>query len=125
MAGTSSTTSAVQNCRLLPMTTACSTNRLAASRCSMGCGAMYLPVLSFIISFLRSVMVSIPSASSTPMSPVLNQPSCITSAVASGILKYPCITLGPRTQISPSSAIRISTPVMGAPTEPARSRSLR
>ena len=55
------------------------------------------------------------------MSPVWNQPSLsIASRVASGLLKYPCITCGPRVRISPSAAISTSTPGAGFPTVPMR-----
>ena len=54
----------------------------------MFCGATFLPPAVTRMSFLRSVIVRKPSASISPMSPVLSQPSgASTSAVASGSLK--------------------------------------
>ena len=48
-------------------------------------GATYLPCDVLNMSFLRSVIRRKPSASSSPISPVWNQPSgSIASAVASG-----------------------------------------
>ena len=48
-------------------------------------GATYLPCEVLNMSFLRSVIRRKPSASSSPMSPVWNQPSgSSASAVASG-----------------------------------------
>ncbi len=57
------------------------------------------------------------------MSPVWNQPSGSRhSAVASGLLKYPFITCGPRVRISPSPAIFTSMPFSVLPTVPRRQR---
>ncbi len=50
------------------------------------------------------------------MSPVCSQPSAATASPASP--KYPLVTFSPRTRISPSSAIRMSTPAIGVPTDP-------
>ena len=64
------------------------------------------------------------------MSPVRNQPSTKTSAVASGFFQYPLITCGPRTSSSPrspgatswvglsGSTTRTSVPGSGRPTVP-------
>jgi hypothetical protein len=52
---------------------------------SIGCGATFFPPAVTIRSFLRSVMRRNPSPSTSPMSPVWNQPSgSQLSAVASG-----------------------------------------
>ena len=59
---------------------------VAAITPSTFAGATYFPPEVFIRSFLRSVMVRKPSASSFPMSPVWNQPSTSASAVRSGSL---------------------------------------
>jgi len=59
---------------------------VAAITLSTFAGATYLPPEVFIRSFLRSVIDRYPSASSSPMSPVWNQPSTMTSAVCSGSL---------------------------------------
>jgi hypothetical protein len=73
------------------------------------------------MSFLRSVTWRKPSSSSKPTSPVRSQPSLVsTSAVASGSLKYPWKTVSLRRRISPSSAILISKPGSGGPTDPNR-----
>src|SRR2546427_12512757 len=52
------------------------------------------------------------------MSPVFSQPSTRVSLVVFGSLKYPSKTLLPLTRISPSEAIRTSTPGNGNPTVP-------
>jgi hypothetical protein len=53
----------------------------------MFCGATFLPPAVTMMSFLRSVILTQPSAVMTPMSPVANHPSAsFTSAVASGRL---------------------------------------
>jgi hypothetical protein len=71
---------------LSPIITACETYLLSLTRFSIGCGAMFLPPAVTMMSFFRSVMRRKPS-SSTPMSPVWNQPSAsMASAVASGLL---------------------------------------
>src|SRR3989304_5695365 len=49
-------------------------NGSALSMFSMFWGAMFMPPAVTIRSFLRSVMVTKPSGSSVPMSPVWNQP---------------------------------------------------
>ena len=54
------------------------------------------------------------------MSPVLNQPSSKTAADSWGIFQYPLKTEGPRTNSSPSSAMRTSTFGSGLPTVPRR-----
>ncbi len=57
----------------------------ALNSASMACGAMYLPPEVLMRSFFRSVIRSRPMASSSPTSPVANQPSASsTSAVCSG-----------------------------------------
>ncbi len=90
---------------------------------SIGCGATFFPPASTIRSFFRSVMTRNPSSSIFPMSPVWNQPSAsIASAVASGLLKYPFMTCGPRVRISPSAAIFTSTFERGFPTVPSLQR---
>ena len=63
------------NGRRSPSITALATNLLVLARFSIGCGAMFLPPAVTMRSFFRSVMRRKPSASSTPMSPVWNQPS--------------------------------------------------
>ena len=61
-------------------------DEVALSALSIGCGATFLPLAVTMRSFLRSVMRRKPS-SMTPMSPVWNQPSGSTdSAVAAGLL---------------------------------------
>ena len=52
--------------------------------CAMCAGAMFLPAAVMKMSFLRPVMRSSPSLSSSPMSPVCSQPSRSVSLVASG-----------------------------------------
>ena len=50
-----------------------------------------------------------------------NQPSAVNVCrVASGLFQYPGNTTSPRARISPSSAMRISTPGNGRPTVPIR-----
>ena len=78
-------------------------------------GAMFFPPAVMIRCFFRSVMRRKPSASAEPMSPVCSQPSTMVSAVASGFLKYPLKTNGPRKRISPSEATLCS---MGGTTLP-------
>ncbi len=49
------------------------------------------------------------------MSPVWSQPSSsIVAAVASGLLRYPCMTCGPCTQTSPSLPTPRFSPVSGS-----------
>src|SRR5467141_2544390 len=78
------------NFRLSPSTTALAMNLLSLIRFSIGCGATNLPPAVLIRSFLRSVILRYPSASSSPISPVWNQPSAsIASAVAPGGVEEP------------------------------------
>jgi hypothetical protein len=69
---------------------------------SISVGAMFSPPRR-IISFKRPTMVRYPAVSSTPESPVRNQPSRKPVALASGLDSYPSTTFGPRTTISPCS----------------------
>src|SRR6202167_4588061 len=79
------------------------------------------------MSFLRSVIRKLPSLPRMPISPVRSHPSSsIASFVAVGYSKYSCMTLKPRTRISPGSAgatdwpasatMRPPTPGSGRPT---------
>ncbi len=53
-----------------------------------------------------------PSASTVAMSPVRSQPSLVSAvAVASASPRYPSMTCGPRTQISPGAPVAASAPV--------------
>ena len=54
----------------------------ARSRSSSTAGATFLPPAVTMISFLRPVIVRKPASSSSPMSPLWNQPSLSASAVA-------------------------------------------
>ena len=65
------------------------------------CGTISPPILEKRLR--RPVMVMNPSSSSIAMSPVLNQPSTITSLVAFSLLRYPSITLGPLIHNIPDS----------------------
>jgi len=49
-------------------------------------GVMFLPPAVMMMSFIRSVMVTNPSSSMEPTSPVCSQPSTMVSAVFSGLL---------------------------------------
>src|SRR6185369_10117978 len=81
------TINAAGNLRSDPISTTWLTNRDPLIACSIGCGAMYLPPEVLNNSFLRSVMQRNPSLSSAPISPVLNQPSLVNTAlVSSGLL---------------------------------------
>jgi hypothetical protein len=71
--------------RSTPPTAACSIGGLVVSMASMACGAMYLPVEVLMRSLTRPVMMMQPASSMAPASPVQNQPSRKTSAVASGL----------------------------------------
>ena len=51
-----------------------------------------------------------PSSSSTPWSPVRNQPSANAAVLASGLFTYPSNRFGPRTTISPDSPVGRSFP---------------
>ena len=65
------------------------------SRASMFAGDMFLPAALMISSFLRSTIVTKPSASISATSPVCSQPSAsIASAVFSGSWRYPAIRIG-------------------------------
>ena len=80
-----------------------------------------MPPAVTMISFLRPVMRRKPSSSSSPRSPVWNQPSAsIASAVAASLFQYRVKTWSPRMRISPSSAMRTVTPGRGRPTVPMR-----
>lgn len=52
-----------------------------------------------------------------------NQPPSSTSAVASGLFRYPPNTMPPLMSTSPSSAIRTAVPGTGRPTVPGRGAS--
>ena len=58
-----------------PTTRHCPTSGCARSRSSSTAGATFLPPAVTMISFLRPVMRRKPASSSSPMSPVRNQPS--------------------------------------------------
>ena len=89
---------------------------------SIADGAMYLPPDVLTRSFLRSVIVRYPSASSSPTSPVRKKPSSVNAAaVSSGRLWYPRMTGTPRSRISPSESILHSRSPRGWPTVPMRS----
>jgi hypothetical protein len=57
--------------RLAPVTQQASTDACMTSRSSIGAGATYLPLLVLKRSFTRPVILRLPSASSAPLSPVL------------------------------------------------------
>ena len=68
----------VTKLRACPITTTCDTyGQMALNSPSMWVGAMYLPPDVLIRSFLRSVIFRKPSASTSPMSPVLKKPSAV------------------------------------------------
>ena len=73
-------------------------------------------------SFFRPSMTSVPSSVSRPRSPVRSQPSRKGCSVSPA---YPLVTWGPRTNTSPSSAIRTSVSGSGSPTVPIRLRPTR
>ncbi len=90
----------------------------------MFAGDMFLPAALMISSFLRSTIRTNPSSSMVAMSPVRSQPSSsIVSAVFSGWLRYPAITVGARTSNSPSGSSFSSTPGIALPTVPKRRSS--
>ena len=68
-------TSAAMNGCPSPTTTHWSTSGCARSRSSSTAGATFLPPAVTMISFLRPVIRTKPSSSTSPMSPVWNQPS--------------------------------------------------
>ena len=81
------TSAAMNGCRS-PITTHWLTSGWARTRSSSTAGATFLPPAVTMISFLRPVIVRKPSPSSSPRSPVWNQPSAsIASAVASGLFQ--------------------------------------
>jgi len=70
---------------LSPRTTAWAMYLLVSTAISIGAGATFLPLASTMMFLSRSVIRIRPSGSSSPMSPVWNQPSgSITAAVSSG-----------------------------------------
>ena len=68
-----------------------------------------------ITSFLRSRMLTCPSSSMIPPSPVWNQPPSRAASVSSGCCQYPAITVLLRTSSSPSASTRTSVPTAGVP----------
>ena len=95
----------------------CGTAKVSAS-CTAGCsrstvstsiGEIFSPP-RLIISFSRPLMRRYPSSSSTPWSPVRNQPSANAAVLASGLFTYPSNRFGPRTTISPDSPVGRSFP---------------
>ena len=117
---------AVRYFRRSPMTATCSTASSIFRKFSMFCGATFLPPAVMIRSFFRSVILTNPSASTSPMSPVANQPSgSSTSRVAASLFQYPFMICGPRARISPSGAIRTSVSAQGLPTVPSLKSSGR
>src|SRR6202789_1061090 len=117
-AGRSGEISTAANFRESPITAAFPTNSSAFSFPSIGCGAMYFPLLVLITSFFRSVIERNPP-SYFPISPVLNHPSSVNSLfVASSLCQYPANTVVPRPSISPSSAMRNSRFGITIPTVP-------
>ena len=73
-----------------------------------------------MIRFLmRPTIFQFPAASTSPWSPVWNQPSRSAFAVSSARSQYPGKIFGPRTTISLFSASFISTPEIAGPVHPA------
>ena len=71
-----------------PRTTACAMYLLVSMAISSGAGAMFLPLARTRMFFSRSVIRMRPISSSSPMSPVWNQPSAsITAAVSLGLVE--------------------------------------
>ena len=93
-----------------PTTADSRTPGIAFSTRSTSSGKTLSPSGVTIISFLRPRMCSRPSASSSPMSPVWNQPSVNACAGLLGRVEVAAGDVLTATRISPSSAIRISTP---------------
>ena len=94
------------------------TSGCARRRSSSTAGATFLPPAVTRISFLRPVMRRKPSSSSSPRSPVRNQPSPDGLGGGLGVVPVAAQTLWPLISTSPSSAIRIATPGSGWPTVP-------
>jgi hypothetical protein len=68
--------------------TACATNFDAEIAASIGPGETFLPLPRTMMFFSRSVILMRPISSSSPMSPVWNQPSASTAfAVSSGLFR--------------------------------------
>ena len=86
-ASSSTVTSAAMNGFWSPTTMHWLTSGCARSRSSRTAGATFLPPAVTMSSFLRPVMRRYPSRSSSPMSPVWNQPPSSASFVASALLK--------------------------------------
>src|SRR5699024_9759627 len=81
-------------------------------------GAMFLPLEVTMISFFRPLIVRYPSSSREPRSPVPNQPSWNSLAVASSLFQYSRKIGTPLARISPSGAMATETPGSGTPTVP-------
>ena len=113
-------TSAPMNGCPSPTTMHWLTSAWARSRSSSTAGATFLPPAVTISSFFRPVIRRNPASSSSPMSPVWNQPSSSASAVAASFFQYRRKTIGPLTSTSPSSAMRTEWPGTGRPTVPMR-----
>ena len=85
------------------------TPSMVASSSSTSAALTFSPP-RMMMSFSRSVMVRHPSASSTPTSPVRNQPSGVTAAAVSAGSVYPAKRSGPRVRISPGRPATVSSP---------------
>ena len=103
-----------------PMTTHWSTTGDVITLASNMPGDTFLPPAVMIRSFLRPVMVTNPSSSMSPRSPVCNHPSTIWLWVISGWLWYPTQTARLLMHSSPSSPSPTDTPCSGRPTVPMR-----
>ena len=127
-----------------PTTADSRTPACTSSARSTSSGKTFSPSGLTIISFLRPLMNRRPCASRSPMSPVCSQPSASRPGLGGrdrdrdpefrgsglGTDRIPgpgsripsrpntLVTFSPRTRISPSSAMRTSTPSIGVPTDP-------
>mmetsp|Transcript_21076 Transcript_21076/g.28974 ORF Transcript_21076/g.28974 Transcript_21076/m.28974 type:complete len:227 (+) Transcript_21076:454-1134(+) len=83
---------------------------------SMGCGAMFSPLLSTMVSLARPVMIRSPVAGLImPRSPVSKKPSLsMAFCVASGLFMYSDMICGPLAMTTPALPAGSSLPVSGS-----------